>query len=71
MLTYSGLSRSETTRSRSSSVKRVSVGEVPVQEREAVVVVLHVQAAAQTGRELVDEAELAAVVAGLHPVEQG
>jgi hypothetical protein len=45
-------------------------GEVPVEERQPVVVVLEVQAAAQAGRQLVDEAELAVVVAGAHPVEQ-
>ena len=46
-------------------------GEVPVEERQPVVVVLHVQAAAEPGRKLVDEAELAVVVAGANPVEQG
>jgi len=45
-------------------------GEVSVKEREPVVVVLQVQAGPQTGRELVDEAELAVVVARPHPVEQ-
>ncbi len=44
-------------------------GEVPVEEAQAVVVVLEVQAAAQARRQLVDEAELAVVVAGAHPVE--
>ena len=44
-------------------------GEVPVQERQAVVVVLQVQAAAHALGQLVDEAELAVVVAGAHPVE--
>jgi hypothetical protein len=46
-------------------------GEVPVQERQPVVVVLEVEAAAQARRQLIDEAELAVVVAGAHPVEQG
>ena len=45
-------------------------GEVPVEERQAVVVVLLVEAAAQTRRQLVDEAEGAVVVAGLEGVEQ-
>ena len=44
--------------------------EVAVQERQPVVVVLEVQAAPQARRQLVDEAELAVVVAGAHPVEQ-
>ena len=44
-------------------------GEVPVEERQAVVVVLQVQAAAHALGQLVDEAELAVVVAGPHPVE--
>ena len=43
--------------------------EVPVEEREAVVVVLQVQALPHALRELVDEAERAVVVAGAHPVE--
>ena len=43
--------------------------EVAVQEREAVVVVLEVQAAAQPLRQLVDEAELTVVVAGADPIE--
>ena len=43
--------------------------EVPVQEAQPVVVVLQVQAAAQALRQLVDEAELAVVVARAHPVE--
>ncbi len=43
--------------------------EVPVEERQAVVVVLQVEARPQTGRQLVDEAELAVVVAGAHLVE--
>ena len=46
-------------------------GEVAVQERQPVVVVPHVQAAAHALGQLVDEAELAVVVAGPHPVEQG
>ena len=46
-------------------------GEVPVEEGQAVVVVLLVEAAAQPRRELVDEAELAVVVAGAHGVEDG
>ncbi|CAB4365633.1 unannotated protein [freshwater metagenome] len=44
-------------------------GEVAVQERQAVVVVLEVQAAAQARGQLVDEAELAVVIARAHPVE--
>ena len=69
MLTCSGDSRSVTTRSRSASVNRVKRGEVPVQERQAVVVVLQVQAAAHALGQLVDEAELAVVVARADPVE--
>jgi len=45
--------------------------EIAVQEAEPVVVVLEVEAAAQAGRQLIDEAELAVVVAGADPVEQG
>ena len=45
-------------------------GEVPVEERESVVVVLQVQQAPHALGQLVDEAELAVVVAGLHLVEQ-
>ncbi len=45
--------------------------EVPVQERQPVVVVLQVQAAAHALGQLVDEAELAVVVAGANPVEHG
>ena len=45
--------------------------EVPVQEAQPVVVVLQVQAAAQALRQLVDEAELAVVVARADPVEHG
>ncbi len=45
-------------------------GEVPVEERQPVVVVLEVEALPQPGRQLVDEAELAVVVAGAHLVEQ-
>ena len=45
MLTFSGESRSSTTRSRSASVKSVQSGEVPVQEAQPVVVVLQVEAA--------------------------
>ena len=45
--------------------------EVPVQEAQPVVVVLQVQAAAQALGQLVDEAELAVVVARADPVEQG
>ncbi len=44
-------------------------GEVPVEEREAVVVVLQVQAAPHALGQLVDEAERAVVVAGADPVE--
>ena len=44
--------------------------EVPVQEAQPVVVVLQVQAAAQALGQLVDEAELAVVVARPDPVEQ-
>ena len=43
---------------------------VPVEERQPVVVVLHVEAATQAGRQLVDEAELAVVVAGAHLIEE-
>ena len=46
-------------------------GEVPVEERQPVVVVLHGQAAAHALGQLVDEAELAVVVAGADPVEDG
>ncbi len=45
--------------------------EVPVQEAEPVVVVLEVQAAAHPLGQLVDEAELAVVVAGADAVEHG
>ena len=45
--------------------------EVPVEERQAVVVVLQVQAAAHARGQLVDEAERAVVVARAHLVEQG
>ncbi len=45
-------------------------GEVPVEERQPVVVVLQVQAAPHSLGELVDEAELAVVVAGSDPVEE-
>ena len=45
--------------------------EVPVEERQPVVVVLEVQRPAHPPRELVHEAELAVVVAGLHAVEHG
>ena len=44
--------------------------EVAVEERQSVVVVLDVQARAQALRQLVDEAELAVVVARAHLVEQ-
>ncbi len=44
-------------------------GEVAVEERQAVVVVLQVEAAPHALRQLVDEAEGAVVVAGAHPVE--
>ena len=44
--------------------------EVPVEEAQPVVVVLEVEALPQTRRQLVDEAELAVVVAGAHLVEQ-
>ena len=43
--------------------------EVAVEEAEPVVVVLEVQAAAHARWQLVDEAELAVVVAGANPVE--
>ena len=43
--------------------------EVPVEERQPVVVVLQVQALAHALGQLVDEAERAVVVAGAHPVE--
>jgi hypothetical protein len=45
--------------------------EVPIQEGEAIVVVLDVQALPEPLGELVDEAELAVVVTGPHLVEQG
>ena len=45
--------------------------EVAVQEAEPVVVVLEVEAAAHPLGQLVDEAELAMVVAGPHAVEHG
>ena len=44
-------------------------GEVPVEERQPVVVVLQIEALPQAGRQLVDEAELAVVVAGADLVE--
>ena len=43
--------------------------EVAVEERQPVVVVLQVQRLAHSRGQLIDEAELAVVVAGLHPVE--
>ena len=43
---------------------------VPVEERQPVVVVLHVERSAQALRQLIDEAELAVVVAGADLVEQ-
>ena len=46
-------------------------GEVPVEERQPVVVVLHVQAATESGRKLINEAEFAVVVASANPVKQG
>ncbi len=46
-------------------------GEVAVEEGEPVVVVLQRQAAPHPLRQLVDEAELAVVVAGADPVEEG
>ncbi len=46
-------------------------GEVPVEEREPVVVVLQVQAASHALGQLVDEAERAVVVAGADAVEDG
>ena len=46
-------------------------GEVAVEEGEAVVVVLQGEAAPHPFGELVDEAELAVVVAGADPVEHG
>jgi len=45
--------------------------EVPVEEAQPVVVVLQVEALPQARWQLVDEAELAVVVAGAHLVEQG
>ena len=45
--------------------------EVPVEEAQPVVVVLQVEAAAQALGQLVDEAELAVVVARPHAVEDG
>ena len=46
-------------------------GEVPVEERQPVVVVLEVQAASHPLGQLVDEAERAVVVAGADAVEDG
>jgi len=46
-------------------------GEVAVEERQAVVVVLEVQTLPHAFGQLVDETERAMVVAGLHPVEHG
>ena len=46
-------------------------GEVPVEEAQPVVVVLLVEAGPEARRQLVDEAELAVVVAGADLVEQG
>ena len=46
-------------------------GEVPVQEGQPVVVVLQRQAPPHALGQLVDEAELAVVVTGPHPVEDG
>ena len=46
-------------------------GEVAVQERQPVVVIAHVQALAHAFGQLVDETELAVVVARPHPVEKG
>ena len=46
-------------------------GEVPVEEREPVVVVLQVEAAPHALGQLVDEAERAVVVAGADAVEDG
>ena len=43
--------------------------EVPIEEGEAIVVVLHVQAAPHATRQLMDEAELAVVVARADPIE--
>jgi hypothetical protein len=45
-------------------------GEVPVEEAQPVVVVLEVEALPEPRRQLVDEAELAVVVAGSHLVEE-
>ena len=71
MDTYSGDSRSVTTRSKSQLGEAGERREVPVEERQPVVVVLEVQRPAHAPRELVHEAELAVVVAGLHAVEHG
>ena len=71
METKSGPRRSVRMRSASSSVNRVKRGEVPVEEREPVVVVLEVQAAPHALGQLVDEAERAVVVAGADAVEDG
>jgi hypothetical protein len=45
--------------------------EVAIEETQPVVVVFQVEAPAHPLRQLVDEAELAVVVAGAHPIEHG
>ena len=69
MLTCSGDRPSVTTRSRSALGEAGERGEVAVQEAQPVVVVLQVQAAAHALGQLVDEAELAVVVARADAVE--
>ncbi len=44
-------------------------GEVAVEKRQPVIVVLEVQRGPHTRWQLIDEAELTVVVAGLHPIE--
>jgi hypothetical protein len=46
-------------------------GEVAVEERQPVVVVLQGEAPAHSLGQLLDEAELTMVVAGAHPIEEG
>ena len=46
-------------------------GEVPVEEREAVVIVLQIETLPHTRGELIDETELTVVVTGPDLIEQG
>ena len=68
--TKSGESRSSSMRSQVVLVEVRQRHEVAVQEREAVVVVLHRQRAAQPRRHLVDEAEPAGVATGARVVAE-